>query len=30
VVIAEALRDFFVGKNVTLKVTHRDMEKGVS
>lgn len=30
VVIAEALRDFFVGKNVNLKVTHRDMEKGVS
>jgi UPF0042 nucleotide-binding protein len=30
VVIAEALRDFFVGKNVSLKVTHRDMEKGVS
>lgn len=30
VVIAEALRDFFVGKNVDLKVTHRDMEKGVS
>jgi len=30
VVIAETLRDFFVGKNVRLKVTHRDMEKGVS
>ena len=30
VVIVEALRDFFVGKNVSLKVTHRDMEKGVS
>jgi UPF0042 nucleotide-binding protein len=30
VVIAEALRDFFIGKNVTLKVTNRDMEKGVS
>jgi UPF0042 nucleotide-binding protein len=30
VVIAEALRDFFAGKNVNIKVTHRDMEKGVS
>jgi RNase adapter protein RapZ len=30
VVIAEALRDFFAGKNVNLKVTHRDMEKGAS
>jgi UPF0042 nucleotide-binding protein len=30
VVIAEALRDFLTGKNVNLKVTHRDMEKGVS
>jgi len=30
VVIVEALRDFFVGKSVNLKVTHRDMEKGVS
>ena len=30
VVIAEAVRDFFAGENVNLKVTHRDMEKGVS
>jgi UPF0042 nucleotide-binding protein len=30
VVIAEALQDFFVGKNVSIKVTHRDIEKGVS
>ena len=30
VVIVEALQDFFVGKNVSLKITHRDMEKGVS
>jgi RNase adapter protein RapZ len=28
VVIAEALREFFPGKKVNLKVTHRDMEKG--
>lgn len=30
VVIAEAVRDFIAGENVNLKVTHRDMEKGVS
>jgi UPF0042 nucleotide-binding protein len=30
VVIAEALRNFFTGEKVNLKVTHRDMEKGVS
>jgi len=30
VVIVEALRDFFTGQNVNLKVTHRDMEKGVA
>jgi RNase adapter protein RapZ len=30
VVIAEALRDFFAGENVNLKITHRDIEKGVS
>lgn len=28
VVITEELRDFFSNKRVTLKVTHRDMEKG--
>lgn len=28
VVIVEALREFFAGKKVNLKVTHRDMEKG--
>jgi UPF0042 nucleotide-binding protein len=30
VVVVEALRDFFAGENVNLKVTHRDMEKGVA
>jgi UPF0042 nucleotide-binding protein len=30
VAIAEALRNFFAGENVNLKITHRDMEKGVS
>jgi UPF0042 nucleotide-binding protein len=30
VVIVEALREFFAGKNVNLKVTHRDIEKGVA
>ncbi len=29
VVIVEALREFFSGNNINLKVTHRDMEKGV-
>ncbi|HEX9007162.1 MAG TPA: RNase adapter RapZ, partial [Bacteroidota bacterium] len=28
VVIVEELRSFFAGKNVHVKVTHRDMEKG--
>ena len=28
VVIVEELREFFAGKKVNLKVTHRDMEKG--
>jgi UPF0042 nucleotide-binding protein len=30
VVIAEALRDFFAEEKVDLKVTHRDIEKGVA
>jgi len=29
VVIVEALRDFFAGNNVNLRITHRDAEKGV-
>ena len=29
VVIVEALRDFFAGKNDNLRITHRDAEKGV-
>ncbi len=29
VAIIEAMRDFFAEENVNLKVTHRDMEKGV-
>jgi RNase adapter protein RapZ len=28
VAITEALREFFAGKQVNLKITHRDMEKG--
>jgi UPF0042 nucleotide-binding protein len=28
VVIVEALREFFAGKKVNLKISHRDMEKG--
>ena len=28
VVIAEALKSWFAGHNLTLKVTHRDIEKG--
>lgn len=30
VVIAEAMREFFAGENVNLKVTHRDMDKGAA
>lgn len=29
VVVVEALRDFFTRKNVNLRITHRDAEKGV-
>jgi RNase adapter protein RapZ len=29
VVVVEALRDFFANKNVNLRITHRDAEKGV-
>jgi UPF0042 nucleotide-binding protein len=29
VVVVEALRDFFADKNVNLRITHRDAEKGV-
>ena len=29
VVIVEALRDFFAGNNVNLRITHRDAEEGV-
>jgi UPF0042 nucleotide-binding protein len=28
VVITEALREFFTAQNVTMRVTHRDIEKG--
>ena len=28
VVVVEALRDFFAGKNINLRITHRDAEKG--
>ncbi len=30
VVIVEALREFFAGENINLKVTHRDMDKGAA
>ena len=28
VVIVEALREFFTGRNIKIKITHRDAEKG--